>query len=314
VSCSQEGSGAALARSPDVTVQQSVIASADFLILVQRRLGLYLSILASPLHAAATAATRPAPTEYQLLGDEYVNDTNKSRRHKQGLAAVGNALRAVTAANDDGAAVVLCDKGDGTHLSKEDARKRYAHLCSSHCPDAARLSSPPVLFEFKCYTPYNRKVALGLGSARCGGAPSTADGHLTAFGCTEEDLRKKVLGLKQLGSADEPAFDRTKGTGHVAAYDGDYVDATAKRHKVHLLIVETTGAHNATLMNVLRGLAEQAAAKGAIDRTAYGEARHSPRDFVTHHTAAISAAVQHADALVIRNAAAALQFSLSMFG
>ena len=48
-----------------------------------------------------------------------------------------------------------------------------------------------------------------------------------------------------------------------------------------------------------------------IDGTAYGEARHSPQDFVTHHVAAISAAVQLADALVIRNAAATLQFSLS---
>ena len=156
VSGSQEGAGAALARSPDDTVRQSVIASADFLILVQRRLGLDLSILASPLQAAATNG-RPPPTEYQLLGDEYINAANKSHRHKQGLAALGNALRAVTAANDDGATVVLCDKGDGTHLSKEDARKRYAHLCSTHCPDAARLSSPPVLFEFKCYETRERR-------------------------------------------------------------------------------------------------------------------------------------------------------------
>ena len=47
---------------------------------------------------------------------------------------------------------------------------------------------------------------------------------------------------------------------------------------------------NATLMGLLRGLGVQAAAKGAIDGTAYGEARHSPQDFVTHHVAAISAA------------------------
>ena len=45
-----------------------------------------------------------------------------------------------------------------------------------------------------------------------------------------------------------------------------------------------------------------------------GEARHSPQDFVTHHVAAISTAVQLADTLVIRNAAATLQFSLSMSG
>ena len=69
---------------------------------------------------------------------------------------------------------------------------------------------------------------------------------------------------------------------------------------------------------VLHGLAAQATAKGALDRTAYGEARHSPQDFVTHHVAAISAAVQLADTLVIRNAAArtlrppSIQFSLSI--
>ena len=62
------------------------------------------------------------------------------------------------------------------------------------------------------------------------------------------------------------------------------------------------------------GATAQATAKGAIDRTAYGEARHSPQDFATHHVAAISAAVQLADTLVIRNAAAILQFSLSMSG
>ncbi len=56
----------------------------------------------------------------------------------------------------------------------------------------------------------------------------------------------------------------------------------------------------------------KAAEKGALDGTCYGEAHHSPRDFVTHHIAAISAAVQLADTLTIRNAAAALQFSLSM--
>ena len=52
-------------------------------------------------------------------------------------------------------------------------------------------------------------------------------------------------------------------------------------------------------------------------RTAYGEARHSPQAFVvTHHVAAISAAVHAAcrRTLVIRNAAATLQFSLSMSG
>ena len=47
-------------------------------------------------------------------------------------------------------------------------------------------------------------------------------------------------------------------------------------------------------MALLLGLAAQTKAKGALDRTAYGEARHSPQDFVTHHVAAISAAM-HAE-------------------
>ena len=311
VSCSQEGSGAAIARSADPTIHQSVITSADFLILLQRRLGLHISTLAGLLHARA-ANGGAAPTEYQLCGDEYTNAESKSHRHKMGLAAVGNALRAVTPANDDGARTILCDKGDGTRLKKEEARKRYAHLCATHCPDAARLSSPPVLFEFKCYTVYNQAVALGHGSSSKGGAPSTADGHLIAFGCTEEDLRKKVFGLKLIGSPNEDAFNRLTGKGFVAACDGDYADAIAKRYKTHLLIVETTGAHNRALMELLRGLGAKAAEKGALDGTCYGEAHHSPRDFVTHHIAAISAAVQLADTLTIRNAAAALQFSLSM--
>ena len=65
-------------------------------------------------------------------------------------------------------------------------------------------------------------------------------------------------------------------------------------------------------IEVLSGNSRQTTA--LLGRTAYGEARHSPQDFVTHHVAAISAAVQLADTLAIRNAAATLQFSLSMSG
>ena len=122
------------------------------------------------------------------------------------------------------------------------------------------------------------------GSSSKGGAPSTADGHLIAFGCTEEDLRKKVFGLKLIGSPNEDAFNRLTGKGFVAACDGDYADAIAKRYKTHLLIVETTGAHNRALMELLRGLGAKAAEKGALDGTCYGEAHHSPRDFVTRIT------------------------------
>ena len=46
-----------------------------------------------------------------------------------------------------------------------------------------------------------------------------------------------------------------------------------------------------------------------LHRILYGPERCSTKDFVTHHTSAISAAIQLADVLTLRNAAAALQFS-----
>ena len=46
VSCSQEGSGAFVARLPDLTVSSSIIGSDAFLVILQRRLGLYLTALA----------------------------------------------------------------------------------------------------------------------------------------------------------------------------------------------------------------------------------------------------------------------------
>ena len=63
---------------------------------------------------------------------------------------------------------------------------------------------------------------MGLGSERGGGrAPSTAEGHTHAFGCTDGKL---VLGLKQVGSRDDAPYDRVTGTGFVAACDGQYAD------------------------------------------------------------------------------------------
>ena len=79
--------------------------------------------------------------------------------------------------------------------------------------------------------------------------------------------------------------------GHVPAHDGDYVDAHAKGHPVHLLVTEPTGALSDHLVDTLRGLAAQARAAGAIDHTAYGVERGSTKDFAAHHMAAISTAV-----------------------
>ena len=73
---------------------------------------------------------------------------------------------------------------------------------SFHTSPTSPASPPPsglFNYELKAYTPYNQSVALGLGSNDKGGAPSPAEGHVYAFGCTKEKLRKLVFGLKQIG-------------------------------------------------------------------------------------------------------------------
>ena len=73
-----------------------------------------------------------------------------------------------------------------------------------------------------------------------------------AFGCTEEKVRKRVFGLKQIGSPSDDKYDRTKGAGYVAACDGQYADALSRNIGVSLLLVETTGALGAAFMTILR--------------------------------------------------------------
>ena len=97
----------------------------------------------------------------------------------------------------------------------------------------------------KVWTPFTVTQALGYGSTAKGGAPSTADGRLFAFGNTLESAIKMVLGLRQQGVDGQPPFDRTSGEGFVAAHDGDYADALRKRYSVVLFNVESTGARSA---------------------------------------------------------------------
>ena len=309
VSCSQEGSGAFVARLPDTTLTGSIIASSTFLVILQRRLGLFLTALTSGLDAAA-AAGHPV-TEYHRLGDADINDANNTARHNSTLYATYHAIKAVIPPAAPPAPVVLCDRGDGSPASKETARQRWAHVNAGHVPDIARLGTPPHAYELKVYTPYNQTVALGLGSTRNGGAPSTAEGHTHAFGCTEENLRKLVLGLKQVGSRSDAPYDRVTGAGFVAAHNGQYADALSKGVGVSLLVAETTGALAASFMTILRLLARQTRLPGATDNTRYGEGRASPRSFLTHHVANISTAIQAADAQTILNAASARMLRVS---
>ena len=160
----------------------------------------------------------------------------------------------------------------------------------------------------KVWTPFTVTQALGYGSAAKGGAPSTADGRLFAFGNTLESAIKTVLGLRQRGVDGQPPFDRTSGEGFVAAHDGDYADAQRKRYSVVLFNVESTGAIGPRAVRLLAQLAKDVKRKGATDGTVYGTARTSTRSFFVHHLSAVAAGVMHADALTLENAAASSAF------
>ena len=122
-------------------------------------------------------------TQHERLGDSAINAANATGRHNEGLRAIFTAIRSASSTAD---AVRLGDKGDGTPSSKAEASRRHAHLNDGHIPDMYRLGPPHVLYEWKCYTPFRSKGALGNGSRRCGGAASTTDGNSFAFGNTLE--------------------------------------------------------------------------------------------------------------------------------
>ena len=74
----------------------------------------------------------------------------------------------------------------------------------------------------------------------------------------------------------------------------------------------TTGALSPTFDRALRALGKHAHAPTTHDSTRYGLSRSSPRTFLAHHRAAISAAVVLADATTILLAAPAMSFKLTM--
>ena len=76
--------------------------------------------------------------------------------------------------------------------------------------------------------------------------------------------------------------------------------------------IATTGALFPTFDRALRALGKHARAPTTHDSTRYGLSRSSPRTFLAHHRAAISAAVVLADATTISLAAPAMSFKLTM--
>ena len=157
-----------------------------------------------------------------------------------------------------------------------------------------------VLYEFKGPSPTTSSHTVGVGSSAHGGNPASV-GHLYGFGNTEEKYRVNILGCKARGNkATDRPFDHSTGAGWVEGRRGDYYDALAnKRSKVAPFIVESYGGIAPHSRAALRRLARRATAKGARDRTIYGETRISTRSFYTHHVQRIVKNVVYYDALNI---------------
>ena len=306
ISNSQAGAGSLFIIRPDHTAKHTVVDTDSYLTMLQRKLGLYCSVVYASYVAQARLG-RPVG-QHEYLGDAAVNNLSKTVRHNEGLWALHRAMKCASKLN---ASIRLGDQGGGTAAGKARATAEHAHLNAGYIPDMYRVGSPHELWEFKCYSPYKPKPALGNGSARCGGAPSTADGNLFAHGNTLEYLRTKVYGLDVRGSPDQPALNRETGVGRVDAKPGDYSDALGKGSLVHLMSIESTGAMSPDLVKTLKALDKLARSPDGHDATPYGTARHSTHSFFQYHSSALSLAVQLADARSIRNMVASLAFLAS---
>ena len=248
-------------------------------------------------------------TAHDRLGDAAINDANATHRHNVSLQAMHTAMRCASAASNS---IKLGDKGDGSATSKAESKRRHVHLNDGHIPDIYKLGPPHILWEWKCYSAFALRGALGLGSHRVGGAASTTDGHSFAFGNTLEALRALVFGQEARGKPTDSPFDHRTGVGRVNAEPGDYSDAKSKGNTTNLLATESTGALSRTVIQLLHALAKSTLTPEGHDSTVYGTSRASPRSFFPHHVAAaVSSAIVLADALLLRNRAASLAFSLS---
>ena len=306
ISYSQVGAGAFFARTPDVTVKGTAVASTNMRIAVQRRYGLYISSLTVVLTARAGRGI--VVTQAERLGDRYINNANNTPRHNAVLRAIVTAIRC---ASPPGKTVSYGDKGDGTPASIEEAKRRYAHLNEGHVPDAFRVSDPTELWEIKCITPFHTGGTQGNSNEQHLGVVATKDGFFIAFGNTEENQRIIVYGCQARGAATERPFNRETGVGRVAARPGHYTDALGKKHVVVLAALEISGAMNGATVKLFSSLAKLAASAEGDDSTFYGTGRGSPQDFFSHHVAMTASAAVLADADVIVAAASRLARELT---
>ena len=156
-------------------------------------------------------------------------------------------------------------------------------------------------------SPLKKSYAAGLGSADGGGAPATV-GHHYGFGSTHEQYKLMVYGTRERGRKRDGPFNHRTGKGWVKAHKGHYHDAlVCKRHRVRLLLVESTGALGPGTRDALWTLRQRTTARGSTDRTKYGKACSSPKSYYVHHSQQIAKAAVVFDAYAIRKAAVSLK-------
>ena len=177
-------------------------------------------------------------------------------------------------------------------------------ICSTHVPDVVELDADDhgaggdTIYEIKVPTPLKQKHAAGVGTRAHGGVAATV-GHLYGFGSTEEDYTLLVHGCEQRGRRADGPFKHDKGTGFVEARPGQY---SGRAHNAFLVcfIVEATGGIARAGRAQIGLLARRVAGKHARDRTQYGRARGSTRNFYLHHSRMIAKAAVVRDATMIR--------------
>ena len=187
--------------------------------------------------------------------------------------------------------VILGDKGDGSPMARDAAKRRNAHFNADHCPDIIEPDDVDRLYETRCYTPFRATAAMGHGSRGGGGKPSTHEGHWLAFGCTREDIRRTAIGCAARGAPGEPPLNHSTGTGRVEAHAGQYADALDRGKEVWVLTAEVTGALDESFDRLMSLCHARSRITGHRDGTRYGSSRAATRSFYTHHKRMLSLAV-----------------------
>ena len=142
--------------------------------------------------------------------------------------------------------------------------------------------------DVKVASPLTAKHKVGLGRKGAGGCRS--DGHLFAFGNTEDEYKVLVFGTRRRGRRIDGPFNHNTGRGFVDDHVGQYHDAIYnKRNQVSLLLVEDGGGLGPGMQRVLKGAARTASdRKRGRDGNLYSI--HRPSSYYTHHCAPSSAA------------------------